>query len=66
MTVFHELLNKKGNRFDFTIGNLISPDALDGDPGEVTRALERHTVFDLARDGDAQFGNLVPPVETIR
>ncbi|HTO31365.1 MAG TPA: 1-acyl-sn-glycerol-3-phosphate acyltransferase [Pararhizobium sp.] len=66
MTVFHELLNKKGNRFDFTIGNLISPDALDGDPGEVTRALERHTVFDLARDGDAVFGNPVPPVETIR
>jgi putative hemolysin len=66
MTVFHELLNKKGNRFDFTIGNLISPDALDGDPVEVTRALERHTVFDLARDGDALFGNPVPPVETIR
>ena len=66
MTVFHELLNKKGNRFDFTIGNLISPDDLDGDPAEVTRALERHTVFDLARDGDAVFGNPVPPVETIR
>jgi putative hemolysin len=55
MTVFHELLNKKGNVFDFTIGNLIGPDALDGDPAEVTRALEQHTVFDLARDGDAAF-----------
>ncbi|MCF3639986.1 GNAT family N-acetyltransferase, partial [Rhizobium sp. TRM95111] len=32
MTVFHELLNKKSNRFEFTIGNLIPPEALDGDP----------------------------------
>jgi energy-coupling factor transporter ATP-binding protein EcfA2 len=45
-TVFHELLNKKGDLFDFTIGNLIQPEALDGDPMAVTRALERHTVFD--------------------
>ncbi|OJF96431.1 GNAT family N-acetyltransferase [Pararhizobium antarcticum] len=56
MTVFHELLNKKGDLFDFTIGNLIPPEALDGDPTAVTRALERHTVHDLARDGDAVFG----------
>lgn len=61
MTVFHELLNKKGNVFDFTIGNLIEPDALDGDPAEVTRALERHTVFDLKRDGDARFEPIVSP-----
>ena len=25
MTVFHELLNKKGDLFEFTIGNLIQP-----------------------------------------
>ncbi|WP_275785552.1 GNAT family N-acetyltransferase [Pararhizobium gei] len=56
MTVFHELLNKKGDVFDFTIGSLIQPDALDGDPVEVTRALERHTVFDLALNEDASFG----------
>ncbi|MDO9416508.1 GNAT family N-acetyltransferase [Pararhizobium sp.] len=55
MTVFHELLNKKGDTFDFTIGKLIEPDALDGDLAEVTRALERHTVVDLARDADAAF-----------
>ncbi|WEZ82241.1 GNAT family N-acetyltransferase [Rhizobium sp. 32-5/1] len=60
MTVFHELLNKKGDLFDFTIGNLIQPDVLDGDPAEVTRALERHTVHDLAQDGDATFRNAVP------
>lgn len=61
MTVFHELLNKKGNVFEFTVGNLIQPDALDGDLADVTRALERHTVFDLASDGDAAFVPLVPP-----
>lgn len=55
MTVFHELLNKKGDRFDFTIGNLIEPERLSGDPVEVTAALERHTVHALAADGNAQF-----------
>jgi len=55
MTVFHELLNKKGNRFDFQIGHLIPPDDLEGDANDVTRALEKHTVFDLAASGDARF-----------
>jgi len=55
MTVFHELLNKKGDFFDFRIGNLIPPEALEGEPGEVTKALERHTVFDLAMDADVAF-----------
>ncbi|MNY64022.1 hypothetical protein D3C86_2010680 [compost metagenome] len=59
MTVFHELLNKKGDLFDFRIGNLISPDALDGDAADVTKALERHTVFELARDADAEFRPVV-------
>ncbi|HTO30919.1 MAG TPA: 1-acyl-sn-glycerol-3-phosphate acyltransferase, partial [Pararhizobium sp.] len=65
MTVFHELLNKKGDVFDFTIGNMIQPDALDGDPVEVTRGLERHTVHDLAGDADADFRNPVSSPETI-
>jgi putative hemolysin len=55
MTVFYELLNKKGNHFDFTIGRMISPDDLEGDLMEVTKALEHHTVFDLAADADARF-----------
>ncbi len=55
MTVFHELLNKKGDRFDFTIGELISPERLDGDLNEVTAALEYHTVHALAMDGNATF-----------
>ncbi|MCF3639377.1 acyltransferase, partial [Rhizobium sp. TRM95111] len=49
-------LNKKSNRFEFTIGNLIPPEALDGDPADVTRALERHSVVSLASDADAVFG----------
>ncbi|MBT9370724.1 1-acyl-sn-glycerol-3-phosphate acyltransferase [Rhizobium sp. CSW-27] len=55
MTVFYELLNKKGDLFDFSIGQMIPPDALDGDPAQVTRALEKHTVFDLAADPEARF-----------
>mgnify|MGYP000848870357 FL=1 len=55
MTVFYELLNKKGDRFDFTVGHLIDPAQLVGDPVEVTAALERHTVHALAADGNATF-----------
>ncbi len=55
MTVFYELLNKKGDRFDFVIGNLIPAEELDGDLNEVTKALERHTVYDMAVDGDSRF-----------
>jgi putative hemolysin len=55
MTVFYELLNKKGDLFDFTIGQMIQPDELEGDPAEVTRALERHSVFELAANPDARF-----------
>ncbi len=55
MTVFYELLNKKGNHFDFSVGQMIQPHELEGDVADVTKALEHHTVFDLAADGDAQF-----------
>lgn len=55
MTVFYELLNKKGNLFDFTIGNLIEPDQLDGDVTEITAALEQHTVHALASNSNAIF-----------
>lgn len=55
MTVFHELLNKKGDCFEFTVGQMIEPAALDGDLTDVTKALEQHTVHALARDADAVF-----------
>ncbi|MFD1746431.1 GNAT family N-acetyltransferase [Rhizobium helianthi] len=60
MTVFYELLNKKGDLFEFTVGQMISPDALDGDPAEVTKALEKHSVFDLAKNPAARFQPLRP------
>ena len=55
ITLFHELLNKKSNRFEFTVGNMIQPDQLAGDPIDVTKALERHCVFSLGDDPDARF-----------
>lgn len=55
MTVFHELLNKKQQTFSFTVGHPIDPEALDGDPLEVTKALETHTVHHMAKDADAVF-----------
>ncbi len=57
MTVCYELLNKKGDLFEFTIGQMIRPEELEGDAMEVTRALEHHTVFELAADADARFAS---------
>jgi putative hemolysin len=55
MTVFHELLNKKQQTFEFTIGDLIQPDELDGDPAVVSKAIEQHSVYGLAADPDRPF-----------
>jgi putative hemolysin len=40
ITLFHELLNKAGRRFEMTIGPLIAPQALAGDSAQVTEALK--------------------------
>ncbi|MFN7101108.1 MAG: GNAT family N-acetyltransferase, partial [Pseudorhizobium sp.] len=61
MTVFYELLNKKGNRFDVTVGQMIQPDQLDGDLADVTKAIETHTVHRLGADGDAVFDPMKSP-----
>ncbi|MEM6414938.1 MAG: 1-acyl-sn-glycerol-3-phosphate acyltransferase [Pseudomonadota bacterium] len=50
ITLFHELLNKRGKRFDITFGQLIQPEQLKGDAAEVARALRRHTVEDVIDD----------------
>ena len=55
MTVFHEVLNKKLNTFEFNIGQLIAPEDLQGEGADVTKALEHHCVVDLARDSNAVF-----------
>ena len=55
ITLFHELLNKKGNRFSITVGRPIPAAALSGDAVEATARLQHHTVTALARDFDADF-----------
>lgn len=55
MTVFHELLNKKGKPFTLTVGRAIDPGALEGDLAEVTRQLQEHTVLRLREDPSAAF-----------
>ncbi|MBA69962.1 MAG: acyltransferase [Rhizobiales bacterium] len=61
MTIFHELLNKKRQTFSFTVGHPIPPEHLDGDPVEVTKALEEHTVHGLAADADIRFEPVAMP-----
>ena len=54
ITLFHELLNKQGNRFSITVGKPIPAAALSGDAVEAAR-LQHYTVTALARDFDADF-----------
>lgn len=55
MTVFHELLNKKRKRFEFTVGAPIPADALDGDPAAITERLQAHCEHALKADPKAMF-----------
>ena len=55
MTVFHELLNKRGKTFDLTVGKAIAPDRLDGEAADMTRRLQDHCVTRLATDTDIEF-----------
>ena len=50
ITLFHELLNKKGKRYKITFGPVIRPDALAGDATDVAEALRVHTMVDLTTD----------------
>ena len=55
ITLFNELLNKRGSRFRMTFGEQISPDRLEGDPVRLTEALKRHVSYTLLSDPDAPF-----------
>ncbi len=55
ITVFHELLNKKGQTFTIRVGRPIAPEVLAGDPSEVTARLQHHTVKGLLADANAEF-----------
>ncbi|MEM9262535.1 MAG: acyltransferase, partial [Pseudomonadota bacterium] len=52
ITLFRELLNKRGKKFDIAFGPMIQPDDLQGDPTEVTNELRRHALEDI-RTGKA-------------
>ncbi|MEM6537677.1 MAG: 1-acyl-sn-glycerol-3-phosphate acyltransferase [Pseudomonadota bacterium] len=52
ITLFRELLNKRGKKFDIAFGPMIQPDDLQGDPTEVTNELRRHALDDV-RTGKA-------------
>jgi len=47
ITLFNELLNKKGKSFNLRFGSPISPDDLAGDPETVTAALRQHAVENI-------------------
>jgi putative hemolysin len=55
MTLFHEFLNKQGGRYGLTIGPPIAPEALDGDPAEVTERLKAYVERTLPADPDRPF-----------
>jgi putative hemolysin len=50
ITLFHELLNKKGRRFSLIVGAPIDPESLPGDTGEATEALKRYVERQLPID----------------
>jgi putative hemolysin len=56
MTVFHELLNKRGKRFRIHFGRLIGNERIaEGDAAEVTARLQAFCFERLAADPDAVF-----------
>jgi len=55
ITLFHELLNKRGAQVRMTFGQMIHPDQLAGDAIELTEKLKHHVAYDLGRDRSAVF-----------
>jgi putative hemolysin len=49
MTVFNELLNKRGKRFEIRFGAPIPPDALPEDTAAAAEALRRHAAYELPK-----------------
>jgi len=55
VTLFHELLNKRGGRFTLTVGPVIPPDRLDADAEVATDALKAYVETQLPQDPDLPF-----------
>ena len=47
ITLFNELLNKRGKRFEIKFGPAIAADEVDSDPVAATRALREHAAYDV-------------------
>jgi putative hemolysin len=56
ITLFHELLNKKGKLFSMKVGPSIPPSRLMGPAEDVTARLKRYVEKELPRDMDRTFG----------
>jgi putative hemolysin len=55
ITVFHELLNKRGGRYRLTVGPLIAADAVPHDSAEATGRLKAYIESLLPADSDLPF-----------
>ena len=55
MTLFHELLNKRGKTFRLTIGYPVAPGALPLDAGEAAHAMRAYVERRLAAEPDGHF-----------
>jgi len=52
ITLFHELLNKRGGQYGLTLGPTVPPEALAGDPQAATEALKTYVERVLPADPD--------------
>ena len=55
ITLFHELLNKRGSAFDMTFGPLITPDRLEGDANALTLALREYVATHLSAGPETEW-----------
>jgi len=55
MTLFHEMLARKGRQSHVNFGPLIPPDQLEGEPSETIKRLKAYIETDLKADPDAAF-----------
>jgi putative hemolysin len=55
ITLFHELLNKRGGQYGLTLGPTVAPEALAGDPQAATEALKAYVERVLPAEPDRPF-----------
>ena len=55
ITLFHELLNKRGAKMRMTFGQMIDPELLQGDANALTGKLKHHVSYELLEDAGAVF-----------